>query len=253
MRAYHLAALLALGFWQAAPVRLAPDSTGRFRVSAGAGSGQWEDAEFDCEGNLTGASPVKVRESGARLDALFRNRQLRVTVYGGVGRKVIRPGAVPGATTIERVFGGAQVAGELRNVGAGFGVGRNDLFENEEVQVERRGLARLHLLPSAYLRLGNLDQVHFRMDVLPPSETPYLAGLLRVGLGYGQGTVRGVGGFVGLTVSPYADQGKYTLGVAELQVPAGRHLDLWIRGQAGPGYVYGQRGLMSGVRLNFGR
>jgi len=231
MRAYHAAVLAAVLLWQTAPLpQPSDDSTGRFRLSLAGGTGRWEDAQFDCDGNLVSAQPVPVTSYGARADAML-TPTVRATVSGGAASA-----REYGATERHGGFGAGQIALEGSRVGFGMGVSVNPLLD---------GGAH----PNFYLRLGNADGAHFRTDAFEPSEAAYLQPEVRIGVGFNTGSVRRVGGFVGLGFGPYFDQASQTVVTGDLYIPVGK-ADLLLRAQGGPGAGLAQWGLGAGLRLN---
>ncbi len=232
MRAHHAAVLAGLLLWQAAPSpQITRDSTGRLRVSVAGGQGRWEDAQFDCEGNLVGAEPVDVSSYGARVDAML-TPTLRATVAAGSVSGRRNAGGDWGSGK----FGGGQLAYEGQHVGIGGG------FTTNPVPAELS-------VPNAYLRLGNANKAHFRLDVLEPTEMFYQQPVVRLGVGFGTGAERRVGGFVGLGFGPLYQNSAQTVVAADLAVPVGR-FDLLLRGHAGPGNRISQWGWGGGMRLH---
>ncbi|MDP3773717.1 MAG: hypothetical protein Q8Q85_05555 [Gemmatimonadales bacterium] len=233
MRPFHLTGFLVLAAWQLAPVQVAPDSTGRLRLSVAAGAGRYEDATFDCNGNFVSAVPVEVRSAGARLDAMV-DPSTRLTMYGGVHDADEGWGDGSGG------FGGVQIAHEGRRIGIGAGA-------------VKRGTPSGVFGPNFYLRLGDAERTHFRLEALPPTETFYLTNVARIGMGFGQGNLRRTGGYVGVGWGPYAEQLSQGTAFADLDIPAAGNIDLLLRAQAGPGYEVFQWGLAAGMRYHFPR
>ena len=232
MRAYHAAILAGVLLWQIAPLPgPADDSTGRYRISLAAGTGRWEDAQFDCDGNFVSSQPVPVTSYGARADVML-TPTVRATVSGGAASA-----SEYGATKLHGGFGAGQIALEGRRVGFGLGLSVNPLLEGGGAH------------PNFYLRLGNANAAHFRADVFEPRETVYLEPLVRVGVGFNTGSVRRIGGFVGLGFGPYYDQASQTVVTGELSVPVG-NVDLLLRAQGGPGAGLAQWGLGGGLRFS---
>jgi hypothetical protein len=102
-----------------------------------------------------------------------------------------RPAVEQFAPLYEGGYGGGLVAGEWRVVGAGAGVivlPAEDPEEGHEVH------------PSFYLRFGNKERAHFRAEVFGPSGAAAPPQVMRVGVGFGQGHLKKVGGFVGLNL-----------------------------------------------------
>jgi len=223
---------LLLLLYQAAPLAAGRDSLGRYRLSIGYGVARFEEDQFDCAGNVTAATPVAWRTGGGQLDA-WPSPRLRVSAFIGVVHS--------DSLDYDGLSLGALVAAENQHVGIGGGLVR--------VPGRYSGITG----PAFYLRLGSIDGAHFRFDALTPSSTFGATGWARLGVGFNQGHLSGVSGFVGLSGCPYCDQ-KINVGLfGDFTIPAGTRVDLVLRGRVGPGQRLGERGTGLGVRYNFGR
>ena len=105
-------------------------------------------------------------------------------------------------------FGAVHGALEGKHVGAGLGVGSAG---------GRSGSWH----PSASLRLGPLDRLHFRADYGTPGLAMPVTGLPRVGLGYNQGRLGGKKLFAGLATTPIPELKQRVGPFLELSVPFG--------------------------------
>lgn len=249
MRAYHLAAFVALGFWQAAPARLPGE---RFRFSVAGATGAWEDytpASFDCEGNETSpaySSPVSAGSIGARADAFSNDGRRRVTIVAGNS-------TAGGPTVGHGFFWGAEVAWEGTSIGAsaGYRDAGDDLLPRSTDSPG--GLANLSLS----LRTGRLDRVHPRVEWRPLSETPSLAGETRVGLAFGQAGPSQVSGFIGLVLGTLRSSDDVRpAAFGDLGIPIPGPTGSWsllLRGVYGPGHGTPNWGLGVGLRAAGGR
>ena len=228
MRPFHVAFLVAFLLWQSAPAPvLERDSTGRIRLSVAGGAARWEEANFDCEGNFLSSTPAEMRTIGARLDAEPSPR-LRVTAaMANVRSEREWQGTQSG------VMLAAQVAYEGGRLGVGAGVTTN------ASPLEGTG-------PNVYLRIGRADGAHFRLDALEPSETFFAEPPGRIGVAFGRGRIRRVGGFLGLAPSPYSQE---LVGFGNLEIPAGP-VDVMLRAMLGPGNAISEWGLGTGIRYH---
>jgi len=234
MRPTLLGGPLLILLWQVAPVQVQPDSTGRYRVSLGFGTGQFEERSLNCAGDVVSARPVDFRSGGAQLD-VWPTDWVRVSAFGGALSS-------PSGETFDFAgpFGGAVVAVERRTVGIGAGVAQ--ISGDDGITA-----------PSGYLRLGNIDLAHFRFDFLAPSPTFGTTGIIRMGVGFNQGHLRGLSGFLGLGVGLYSDE-SHTGGLfGEFSIPAGRQFDIALRGAWRPSYQYADWGTSIGGRYIWGR
>jgi hypothetical protein len=249
MRAYHLAAILALGFWQVAPVQITRSPGGRFRLAIAGATGQWEDyepASVDCYGNQTAparSSAVGASSYGARADLFLDTSGSRLTLVAGRS-------AADSSSVGAGPFWGVEAAFEGRKFGASVGYRHagDELLPTYPGSPE--GLANL----SFAFRAGRLDGVHSRAEFRPLSETPSLAGELRVGMGYGQGRQRQVSAFVGLVLgSVESSDDVRAAGFCDLGIPVAQTADLLVRAVFGPGHSNPNWGLGAGLRVNWGR
>ena len=248
----HLASYkgpLLLLAWQIAPVSVGPDSAGRFQVAVGWGGGQFEDRSVDCNGDVVSARPVPFNSGGLQLD-YWPSNQVRLSAFGGMLTEM-RPFWVGDTLTENRVrsgWGGAQAALESRYVGLGLGVA------SVPFQSLTEGNAHgTH--PSAYVRFGSRDHVHFRADFLHPTTALGATGdVLRFGVGFSQGLRRGKRGFFGFSFSPYTDESGHGGGLfGEFETPIAGRVDLSVGGSWRPSVEEFDGGIRAGLRYHFGR
>ncbi len=250
MRAYHLAGLVALLFWQVAPVQLESGPGGRFRLSFAGSSGAWEDyqkAQFNCDGTLNTSersTVVEMRSVGARADVFLGQGDSRVTVVAGQSH-ANQPWVGSGN------FWGAEVALDGGGVGVGFGVRHaGDALLPADLRQSERGFS-----PSLAfsLRLGRTDRLHSVLQYGPLSETPNLAGEIRVGVGYGAER-KGLSTLWGLVQGPQGlSGGRGLAGFGEMRIPLLAGVDVLLRGVYGPGHKSPHWGVGGGVRVGLGR
>ncbi|HEU5259983.1 MAG TPA: hypothetical protein VFU41_01025 [Gemmatimonadales bacterium] len=235
---------LLLLLYQGAPIAARQDSLGRYRVTVGFGGGQWENEEFSCEGNLLSTTPVRYRSGGVQLDA-WPDPHLRLTAFGGsTGETVgatIATDPQYSSSYVERYdgpFGGAQVAFEGQRFGIGIGV---------------TTLSGVDGFTGAapYVRIGNMDKPHLRMDVMTPNPALPSVGWGRVGVGFNNGHLRGTGGFLGLGFGPVDYNSKAAL-IGEIRLPIAPRLAGQVQGLVGPGENASQWSAGLGLRYDFG-
>jgi len=229
---------LLLMLYQAVPVGATRDSLGRYRLTVGFGAGQWENQQFDCEGQLVSARKVPYTSGGAQLDA-WVDRHVRVTGFGGS----YSPTPDAADSTVAYVqdyagpFGGAQVAYEGHYLGLGAGVIGISGYDGG-------------VYPSFYLRAGSLNSFHFRSDIFPPTPTFSSTGWARLGVGYGDGHQRRLSGFLGIALPPaYNDKGMLTGSIA---MPISGRVAFRADAIVGGGEQYSQGGVTVGFRYDFG-
>ena len=249
MRAYHLAAFLALGFWQVAPVQVTRSPGGRFRLAIAGATGQWEDyqaAEVNCEGKETAparSSAVGANSYGARADVFLDTSGSRLTLVAGRS-------AVDSSSVGAGPFWGVEAAWEGRKLGASVGYRHAGDALLPGVTSEHGASAGL----TFSARSGPADGVHARVEFRPLSETPSLAGELRVGMGYGQGRQRQVSAFAGLVLGTLeSSDDARAAGFCDLGIPVAQTTDLLVRAVFGPGHMNPNWGVGAGLRVNWGR
>lgn len=223
--------LMVLVLWQTVPLPLKVDSTGHVQLSLGVGAGQWEEVQTDCEGNVTSTRPHQFTGGGAQIDA-WPTHGVRLTGFGGAIRS-----DTAGWNRWNGAYYGGLAALELQHFGVGGGGVVTPLADH---------------WPLVYLRLGNRDVLHFRTEALPPSPPLAGTGTFRMGLGYGLGHLRRVGGQAGVAFCQAAcDDDTNTASVyGELHVPWGSRFDLELRGLLGPGQKDPNTGIAIGGRIH---
>ena len=233
---------LLLLLYQAAPINVQQDSVGRYRISVGYASGQWENEEFGCDGQLLSATPVRHHSAGVQVD-VWPDDHLRLTAFGG--RTTQSVGATQAADSqygtafVEPFvgnFGGVQLAYEGQKFGLGVGITHVPGYEASF---------------APYLRIGNIDHAHFRVDVMPPNPALPSVSWSRIGVGINNGHRRGPGGFVGLGFGPFDYNSKAAF-LGELHFPIAGRLTAQLHGLAGPGERSQQWSFGAGFQYDFG-
>jgi hypothetical protein len=169
-----------------------------------------------------------------------------LTAFGGTASQsvgeTIAPDSIYSIPFIEP-FAGPYGGGELAYEGQkfGFGLGITQLSTTEGSP-----------FPAIYLRLGNIDKSHFRLETFTPSPALPSVAWGRMGFGFNKGHLRGTGGFIGLGLGPPDYNTKAAL-LGELRVPVGRRLTAQFHGLVGPGERYAQWGFGTGLQFDFGR
>ena len=240
---------LLLLAWQIAPISAGPDSAGRFQVAVGWGGGQFEDRSIGCSGDVLSARPVPFNAGGLQLD-YWPSNHVRLSAFGGMLTET-RPSGFGDTLAMltsmeERVgsgWGGAQAALESRYVGLGVGLVHTSFGEVYGTQ------------PSAYLRFGSRDHVHFRADAFHPTTAIGATGdVFRMGVGFNQGLRRGMRGFFGFDVGPYADESGRGVGVfGEFAAPIASRLDLSVGGAWRSSVEEFDASIRAGLRYHFAR
>jgi hypothetical protein len=209
---------VALFCLQSTPVSFSTDSAGKIRLSFGGGIGSYEERITSCSGEVLDSRDVPFQQVGGQAD-VWASPKVRFTGYGGAMFSGSDSDALSDfSAPYEGGYGGFLLAGEWRVVGVGAGMGVLPALEAYGDSP--------FVLPTAYLRLGNLEEVHFRLDLGGPPGAGAPPQLSRIGVGFGQGHERKVGGFLGMGFSPFP-RDDYSLGlVGDLLVPVSASLDL---------------------------
>jgi len=228
---------LLLLLYQAAPISVQQDSLGRYRIGVGYATGQWENEEFSCDGQLLSATPVRHHSVGVQVDVWPENN-VRLTAFGGTTSQSV----APNSSYVEPIAGpyrGAQVAYEGPKIGVGMG------FTKLSGVDQSLGFA-------PYLRFGNIDGAHFRLDLMTPNPALPSVAWGRLGVGVSNGHLRRPGGFLGLGFGPFSYNTKAAF-LGELHFPIARHLTAQLHGLMGPGEQNMQWTMGAGLQVDFGR
>ena len=220
MRSRHSwLAPFALFCLQSTPYVVSTDSAGKVRITFGGGLGSYVERPVGCNGEVLGSRDIPFQQVGGQAD-VWISPALRVTGYGGAlfaaGDQHDAGGVF--STPYEGGYGGALMAWESRAVGIGGGVSIFPVMDRYSPGPTVR--------PAVYLRLGRMEAAHFRMDWLGPSGSGAPPRLVRIGVGFGQGHERTIGGFLGLGLFPFPrNEGSFGV-VGDLMVPVSQSLDL---------------------------
>jgi hypothetical protein len=170
------------------------------QVTFGYGAGQFENALYGCEGDFISSEAIPFQSAGM-LAEYWSSSALRLSLSGG--------GAWLDGTSYGMV--GGQAAYEGAGFGFGIGAVRTPFPDSPPFS------------PSIYLRIGNVENIHFRMDSYYPSYGLGMTGdAFRIGMGANRRSQRGVSSFFGLSGTPYsiAEMGGMVFGpFGEFTVP----------------------------------
>lgn len=209
----------------------------------GYATGQWENEEFSCDGQLLSATPVRHHSAGVQID-VWPDDRVRLTAFGGTASQSV--GVTQSADSqyafVEPLagrYGGVQLAYEGQKIGLGVGL----------THLVTQG-GSLQFAP--YFRVGNIDKVHFRTDVMTPNPALPSVSWARFGVGVNNGHLRGAGGFFGLGFGPFDYSTKAAL-LGELHYPIARRLTAQLHGLMGPGEKSQQWNFGFGLQYDFGR
>jgi hypothetical protein len=255
MRIARYRGLMVLVIWQAAPIGTVTDEAGRSRIAVGYGAGQYENVRLDCEGKPIAGESVPAASAGVQFDT-WLEQQLRLSA------SLSHVAAGRGDRRLSGLAGAGLLSWEGPRVGLGAGIAsvpitsREAPFGDEWDPYWEYGETR-RLFPTALVRVGRADDVHFRADFLAPSASLPMLGELRAGVGFRQGRARRVGGFAGLAATHFATMSHTQTSngsvFAEVSWPIGRSFDLDAGVLLGPGTYEPNLGARIGGRVHLGR
>lgn len=218
--------------WQVAPVTIAQDPSGQWRVSFGVSRGDYEERTIDCAGEVTDRQSVTFTVVGGVAE-YWIDRNFRLEVEGGS----VAADAKAGTIVIDPYAGGfgkALVAYERKVVGVGVGLALNppDPWDNPG------GGSRL--LPASYLRLGSEYGLQGRIEVggaAYPGGPPDRG---RMSFGQEGRTARSASWRISVVVQDFPLNGSDDVGYsARLMVPLGGRFELGAGASSHTGGVSG--------------
>ena len=240
---------LLLLLWQTAPISVAPDSTGKVRVSLGYGAGGYHSKveQVSCQTGQVTQTSTK--------DGSWRSgtAELEAWPTGTTRANVMATRLMLGSGAPDRWTTGGLVAGEWRHVGVGGGL------------VHTSG-GDPFTVPLAYLRLLDLDEKHIRVEVAVPEPPVPGHTWVRIGAGYNLGRRAGTRWITGLAMAWPGGDDSHRAFFGDVLVPVGQGatpLELKFSAQLGFGDIYhesiGADGtytswrFAAGLRYSFGR
>ncbi len=209
---------LGLFVLQTAPIAVVPDSNGRYRVAFGAELGSYQERIVSCAGDVLDREQVHFRTVGGEVEAWVSPR-IRITGHAGQMSATADEGGRV-AHPLEGFFGGAMVAAEGGKVGVGVGLAA---VPGGAPSLGGRGSRAAAL---GYLRLGRLDNTHFRLGVGGPAAPGAPPDLFRIGIGRGLGRVRQVGWELYLGAAEFPRNGEANVAGGQVVIPIGSAFDL---------------------------
>jgi len=253
---------LLLLLWQAAPVNVGPDSTGRVRVSLAFGAGAYHSKieQMSCE---TGEVTQVSTQDGSWTTG---TAEVEAWPTNTIRANVVTTQLKPGGGAPDRWATAGLVAAEWRQVGVGAGF------------VHAAG-AQPFTAPLVYFRLADLDKRHFRVELAVPEPPVPARTWLRIGAGKNLGrrggarwitgvamTLPGAQWITGVPTSLSGDGDSHVAFFGDAFVPVGHGtnpVELKLSAQFGFGDIYhesiGANGTYTswnfgaGLRYSFGR
>jgi hypothetical protein len=225
---------------QSAPVAIEAGPGGGLRLGIGGAIGSYEEQGVNCEGEVTSRERRRFRSLGAEASGRI-SPALRVTGHAGHMWTSSEAGS-PLAPPYQGFFGG--IVGGLDEAKLAMGVGISTAPGGMDTVT--RAMSN-RILPMGFVRIGELDRLHFRVEVGGPPVPGAPPELGRAGLGFRLGDRRRVGFRLDLGVSdfPLESRENHLLLDALVRLPLGREFDLGVLGTlrdpAGGNFgVYGQ-------------
>lgn len=225
---------------QNSPVIIEPGPGGGLRLGIGGAIGSYEEQGVNCDGEVISRERRKFRSIGAEASGRIA-ATIRVTGHAGHMWTSSEAGS-PLAPPYEGFFGGIMGGLDDTNLAMGLGLstapGAVDSATNT---LSNR------ILPMGFVRIGELDRLHFRVEIGGPPVPGAPPELGRAGLGFRLGD-RGRVGFrldLGVSDFPLGPGENHVLLDALVRLPLGQAFDLGLLGtfrdpSGGNFGVYGQ-------------
>lgn len=225
---------------QNAPVTIESGPGRGLRLGVGGAIGSYEERGVNCEGDVIARERRRFKTVGAEASGRIAPT-IRVTGHAGHMWTSSEAGSTL-APPFEGFFGGIMGGLDDSNLAMGIGLstapGKVDTVTNE---LSNR------ILPMGFVRIGELDRLHFRVELGGPPVPGAPPELGRAGLGFRLGDRRRVGFRLDLGVAdfPLGPGENHVLLDALVRLPLGREFDLGLLGtlrdpSGGNFGVYGQ-------------
>lgn len=225
---------------QNAPVTIEAAPGGGLRLGIGGAIGSYEERSVNCEGDVISRERRRFKTLGAEASGRIAPL-IRITGHAGHIWTSSEAGSAL-APPFQGFFGGIVGGLDEKNLAMGIGLstapGAVDSVNNEMSN---------RILPMGFVRLGELDRLHFRVELGGPPIPGAAPELGRAGLGFRLGDRRRVGFRLDLGVSdfPLESGENHLLLDALVRLPLGQRFDLGLLGtlrdpSGGNVGVYGQ-------------
>jgi hypothetical protein len=225
---------------QNAPVTIESGPGGGLRLGFGGAIGSYEEQGVNCEGEVISRERRRFKSIGAEASGRIAPT-IRVTGHAGHMWTSSEAGSIL-APPFEGFFAG--IMGGLDDANLAMGVGISTAPGG--VDSVTSALSN-RILPMGFVRLGQLDRLHFRVEVGGPPVPGAPPELGRAGLGFRLGDRRRIGFRLDLGVSdfPLESGENHLLLDALVRLPLGQAFDLGLLGtlrdpSGGDFAVYGQ-------------
>jgi hypothetical protein len=235
--------------YQTAPIGVQVDDDGKFRLAVGYGGESYLQQAFSCDGELLQERRISSTVASGMADYAIGENS-RIWAFGG--RSSAHVGECRGTCDFDGpfdgAFGGAGIMGNNRRMGLGVGV----VVLPAPTPVNDPSAPRRHkVYPTARLRIGGQDGVHFRLELLNV-QTPGQVPIGVIGAGFGDQSGTRLHGFAGLGFGPHHNVGSGIAEVATLNFSVGltQRFDLMAGGMIGDG-DFGS--ISAGLRMHLGR
>ena len=234
--------LMVIVLFQAVPI--GTDEYGRTRLGFGLGGGQLEYVSIGCDGSVIDADRAGYKNAAAEVEHWVVPGKLRMHASAGYQWS--------DSLTSNGAFGSMLLSYEHQKFGVGGGMSAfpaSPWYFPSPDEYRPRSEGRLDFFPAAYLRLGDRDKVHFRMDVFPSGiNTP--AEFIRMGLGFNQFNARRASGYFGIAaVAPALDETGGTAVFGEYFRPVSPNVAVGGHGFVSAGKEHPQVGLSTQLRV----
>ena len=235
--------LLVIVLFQAVPI--GTDEYGRTRLGIGAGAGQLEYVSLGCNGEVLDDGVANYRTAAGEVEHWLAPGRVRVHAAGGYQWS--------DSVTSHGPFGGVIFGYERQRFGVGAGIAimpASVWFFPHPDQFEPRVDSNYDAMPSGYVRFGNRDLLHGRLDLFPIGTTG-ASEVVRMGVGYNQFNGRKSSMYLGFgVIAASLDENGSSGFIGEFFAPVSPSVALGVHGFVSPGKRNAQRGLTTMLRVN---
>ena len=205
--------LAFIALWQTAPVVVHQDSAGRVQIHFAAGGGRYEEVSTSCDGDVLGTEDFGYTAGGIAIEA-WPADWARLNAFGH-----LTDSESPGFS--EKHLGAfGALEWRLIGLGAGMAVEPHTVTETQFESTD--------VFPLIYLRAGDIDRYHVRLETTSPRAVGDMGGVVRLGLAYNQGLVRGPRVFGGIAAchGECNVDGETAVGFLDLTLPVSDGFDV---------------------------
>lgn len=241
LNAHRFKAFAFIALWQTAPVVVEQDTAGRVIIHFAGAAGRYESISTSCEGDVTGTETKAYRAAALGVEA-WPADWARVGAFG--------TWAGGDDAEFAGLSFGALAAAEARWVGVGLGFDRKsgrDVTLATDDSTWGTHTFSAQTIPVVYLRAGDIDRLHLRIESSGDDGIGGMLGVIRVGPAWNHGRLRGPRWFGGVAMcQAECDDAETNVAFFDVAFPVGRHFDMRAGAVVGPGEESAEFGLVLG-------